>query len=241
MTRNKKVRAVLVSGGAALISGAIAYMAFAAGNAASQDVDWPAFSGHVTGDHYSTLARINRGNVKNLRIAWTYDTGEGGAIQTNPLIVGRTLYAYTHSQKVIALDAATGALKWKFDSGINGSQPTRGLIYMADRKNGAIFVGVMNFLYKLDGSSGKPVVSFGDDGRVDLRKNLRDPYLENSIVLTTPGVIYKDVIIVGGRNPESEPAPPGDIRAYDVNTGALRWAFHTVPHPGERGYETWSK
>jgi quinoprotein glucose dehydrogenase len=201
-------------------------IAFAAANGPAKDVDWPAYSGHASGDHYSTLAQINRNNVKGLRVAWTYDTGEDGKIETNPVIVGRTLYAYTASQKEIALDAATG---------------TRGVTYMADGTNGVIFAGIMNYLYKLDASTGKPITSFGEGGRVDLRKNLRGDYLQNSIALTTPGVVYKDLIIVGGRDPETLPAPPGDIRAYDVNTGALRWAFHTIPHPGEPGYETWSK
>jgi len=209
--------------------------------AAEKDVGWQAFSGHVTGDHYSRLAQINRRNVNRLTVAWTYDTGEGGKIETNPLIVGRTLYAFSASQKVIAFDAQTGTMKWKFESGIKGTQPARGAVYMADGKKGAIFAGIMNYLYKLDAETGKPITSFGEDGRVDLRKGLRGDYLANSIALTTPGVVYNDVIIVGGRNPESNPAPPGDIRAFDVNTGTLRWAFHTIPHPGEPGYNTWNK
>ena len=99
----------------------------------------------------------------------------------------------------------------------------------------------MNFLYSLDPATGKPIPSFGESGRIDLRKGLRDSegYEKQSIALTTPGIIYKDLIIVGGRNPETHPAPPGDIRAYDVRTGALRWTFHTIPRPGEPGYETW--
>jgi glucose dehydrogenase len=139
-----------------------------------------------------------------LKTAWTYDTGEGGRIETNPLIVGRTLYAFTASQKVIALDALTGTLKWRFDSGIKGTQPARGALYMADGKIGAIFAGIMSYLYKLDAGSGKPITSFGEDGRIDLRKNLRGDYLTNSIALTTPGVVYKDVIIVGGRKSRIE-------------------------------------
>ncbi len=210
-------------------------------SAAEKDVDWPAFSGHITGDHYSTLSQINRRNVKRLKVAWTYDTGERGKIETNPLIVGRTLYAFTDSQKVIALDAANGTLKWKFDSGIKGTQPARGAVYVQDGKDGAIFAGIMNYLYKLDAATGKPVPSFGEEGRIDLRKNLRGDYLTNSIALTTPGVVYKDVIILGGRNPETNPAPPGDIRAFDIHSGALRWTFHTIPQPGEPGYETWNK
>ncbi len=97
----------------------------------------------------------------------------------------------------------------------------------------------MNFLYCLDAASGQPVAEFGEQGRVDLRKELRGDFEQQSIVLTTPGIIYKDLIIVGGRNPETHPAPPGDVRAFDVRTGKLRWSFHTIPHPGEPGYETW--
>src|ERR1700757_5432782 len=209
--------------------------------ASAQIVDWPVYNGGADGDHYSRLKQINRANVHRLQQAWRFDTGEKGQIQTNPLIVGRTLYAYTPTQKVIALDAATGTLKWKFDSGINGSQPARGLAYFADGAHGRIFAGVMNFLYCLDAETGHPIPSFGEAGRIDLRKNLGRDFETQSIALTTPGILYKDLIIVGGRNPETQPAPPGDIRAFDVHTGALRWSFHTIPHPGEDGYETWPK
>ena len=186
--------------------------------------------------------QINRSNVANLKVAWSFDTGEKGVgLQTSPLIVGRTLYAYTPTQKVIALDAATGKLKWIFDSGVTSTQPVRGLTWWTDGSEGRLFAGVANFLYALDPRDGKPIQSFGEDGRIDLRKSLRGDYREQSIALTTPGIIYKDLIILGGRMPETHPAPPGDIRAFDVHTGALRWSFHTIPHPGEAGYETWPK
>jgi glucose dehydrogenase len=97
----------------------------------------------------------------------------------------------------------------------------------------------MNYLYALDPKTGKPIPSFGDNGRVDLRKNLRGDYRGHYIALDTPGLVYKDLIIVGGEMPETLPAAPGDIRAYDVRTGELRWSFHTIPHPGEFGYNTW--
>jgi quinoprotein glucose dehydrogenase len=202
-------------------------------------VGWPAYNGGPDGDHYSRLTQINRANVHQLTQAWSFDTGEKGGLQANPLIVGRTLYAYTHTQKVIALDAATGKLKWAFDSGVKGTQPARGVTYWTDGKRGRILAGVMNFLYCLDAETGKPIASFGEGGRIDLRKGLREDFEQQSIALTTPGVVYKDLIIVGGRNPETHPAPPGDVRAFDVRTGKLRWSFHTIPHPGERGYETW--
>jgi glucose dehydrogenase len=205
----------------------------------SRNVDWPVYGGQTANDHYSPLTQINRGNVGKLHIAWTFDTHEKGGLQTSPLIVGRTLYGYTPSQKVIAIDAATGKLLWTFDSGIAGTQPARGLTYWHEGSERRLFAGQMNFLYALDPDTGKPIVSFGENGRVDLRKNLRGDYQQQSVALTSPGAIYKDLIIVGGRNPETHPAPPGDIRAFNVRTGALRWSFHTIPHPGEAGYDTW--
>ena len=217
----------------------------AAGLCAAQSADWQAYNGGLDGDHYSRLAQIDRENVHNLRVAWTYDTGEKGGIQTNPLIVD-TLYAFTPSLQVVALDAATGAVRWKFSSesdaksgGMGFAQPSRGLSWWTDGKQSRLFAGIMNFLYCLDPATGKPISGFGENGRIDLRKGLRDPYDQQSIVLTTPGLVYKDLIIVGGREPETHPAPPGDIRAFDIRTGKLRWVFHTIPRPGEPGYNTW--
>ena len=203
------------------------------------NVDWPVYGGETANDHYSTLTQINRRNVAKLQVAWTFDTHETGGMQTSPLIVGRVLYGYTPSQKVLAVDAASGKPLWIFDSGIKGTQPARGLTYWSEGDEKRLFAGVMNYLYALDPATGKPISTFGEGGRVDLRKELRGDYQKQSIALTTPGVIYKDLIIVGGRNPETHPAPPGDIRAFDVRTGALRWSFHTIPHPGEDGYNTW--
>jgi quinoprotein glucose dehydrogenase len=203
--------------------------------------DWPIYGGTPENNHYSTLSQINRENVKELQVAWSYDTGESGGLQTSPIIVGGVLYAYTPSQKVIALNAATGMLLWKFDPAVHGWQPARGLAYWSDGKEKRILAGVMNSVYALDAATGKPIPSFGDNGRIDLRKDLgRNPETQ-SIALTSPGVVYKDLLIIGGRDPETLPAPPGDIRAYSIRTGKLAWSFHTIPHPGEFGYDTWPK
>jgi quinoprotein glucose dehydrogenase len=204
--------------------------------------DWPAYGGAPENNHYSSLAQINRGNVKRLTVAWSFDTQDEGGLQTSPIIIDGVLYGITPTQKIFALDAASGKLLWKFDSGIGGTQPDRGLAYWADGKDKRILVGVMNFVYALDAATGKPVPSFGNAGRTDLRENLgREPAAAQSVDLTSPGIVYKDLVIFGGRNPETLPAPPGDIRAYDVRTGKLRWSFHTIPHPGEFGYDTWPK
>jgi glucose dehydrogenase len=209
----------------------------------SNSQDWPIYGGTAENNHFSTLTQINRKNVKHLRVAWTYDTEESGGLQTSPIEVEGVLYGLTPSQKVFALDAATGKLLWKFDSRIPGTQPDRGLAYWSDgqgkEKERRILVGVMNFVYALDAATGKAIATFGRDGRIDLREDLdRDPAAQ-SIYITSPPVIYKDLMIVGGREAETLPASFGDVRAYDLRSGKLRWSFHTIPRPGEFGYDTW--
>ena len=211
-------------------------------SATAEQHDWSVYGGAPENDHYSNLSQINRENVRQLAVAWSYDSGEQGGLQTSPIIVAGVLYGITPTQQIFALNASTGKVLWKFDSKIRGTQPDRGLAYWTDGKNPRILVGIMNFVYALDVASGQPILSFGARGRIDLRENLgREPASAQSIFLTSPGIVYKDLLIVGGRNPETLPAPPGDVRAYDVRTGNLRWSFHTVPRPGEFGYETWPK
>jgi quinoprotein glucose dehydrogenase len=203
---------------------------------------WDIYGGSAENNHYSSLAQINRSNVKQITEAWRFDTGEVGGLETSPIVVDGVLYGITPKQKVFAVNAASGELFWRFDSGIVGAQPDRGLCYWARGKDKRILVGVMNFVYALDALTGRPIASFGDHGRIDLRENLgREPAAAQAVYLTSPGIVYKDLLIVGGRNPETLPAPPGDIRAYDIVTGKLRWSFHTIPHPGEFGYDTWPK
>ncbi|MGH9407141.1 MAG: PQQ-binding-like beta-propeller repeat protein [Terriglobia bacterium] len=204
-----------------------------------------AYGGGRARDHFSPLSQINRTNVSRLRVAWTYGTGEKRSgsygLETTPLIIKGVLYGLTPSQKVFALNAATGKLLWKFDSRIQGTQPSRGLAYWANGSDKRIFVGIMNFVYALNADTGKPILSFGGSGRIDLRENLgRDPSAV-IIALTSPAIIYKNLLIVGGMEPEDLPCAPGDIRAYDVRSGRVRWSFHTIPRPGEFGYNTWPK
>jgi quinoprotein glucose dehydrogenase len=203
--------------------------------------DWAVNGGEPNNTHYSPLKQINRENVAQLQVAWSYDTGETGGLQTSPIIVDGVLYGLSPSQKVFAVDSATGKVVWNFDSGIKGTQPVRGLAYWAsaDYSDKRIIVGVMNFVYALNAATGKPIPTFGTDGRIDLRENLSRKDPDPFVSLTSPVVIYKDTFIAGGRNSETLPAAPGDIRAFDVRTGKMRWAFHTIPQPGEFGYNTW--
>jgi quinoprotein glucose dehydrogenase len=203
---------------------------------------WSAYGGGPEQIRYSRLDQINRGNVKQLQHAWTYDSGETGGLQTQSIVVDEVFYGITPSHKAFALRAATGEHLWTFDSGIRGQGPNRGLMYWSDGAGDRrIYSAVTRYVYALDASTGKPIPTFGSDGRIDLQSDLgRDPE-QQSVVLTSPGVVHKNLLILGGRVSEGLPGSPGDVRAYDARTGKLQWSFHTIPHPGEKGYETWSK
>ncbi len=200
------------------------------------------YGGGLAGTRYSSLKQINRANVQKLAVAWTFDLADGaGDSQNQPVVMDGVLYAVTAKHKVVALEAATGKELWRFDSGLAGRGPNRGVSVWSNGKEKRIFAAAQSFVYALDAATGQPVQSFGQAGRIDLREGLGREPGKLSIALTTPGVVHKDLLIVGGRLSESLPSPPGDIRAYDVRTGKLRWSFHTIPRPGEFGYETWPK
>jgi quinoprotein glucose dehydrogenase len=208
----------------------------------SIDTDWPAYGGGPADIRYSPLNQINTTNVAKLRVAWKYDTRDGaGDPQTQPIETGGVVFGVTPRHKIIALNAATGKPLWEFDSGIEGRGPNRSVVYWGAGDERRIFAAVKSFIYALDARTGRVIPSFGKEGRIDLREGLGREASKQSVVVTSPGVIYKDLLILGGRYPEALPAAPGDIRAYDVRTGELRWSFHTIPHPGEPGYETWPK
>jgi quinoprotein glucose dehydrogenase len=208
--------------------------------------DWKIYGGGWDRTRYSALDQINRDNVRQLRVAWTYDTGDAfgqSEMQCNPIVVDGVLFATSPKLKVFALDAATGKLRWSFNpyegERITRKMRNRGVTYWASGTDRRIYFAADYYLYSLDARTGVPVKSFGEAGRIDLREGFgRDPETFN-IGLTTPGVVYKDLLILGSITSEGLPAAPGDIRAFDVRTGKQRWSFHTIPHPGEFGYETW--
>ena len=212
--------------------------------------DWPSYGGGPENTHYSNLAQINRENVSHLEVAWTFDTGDsypGSEMECNPIVVGGVLYATSPKNNLVALDAATGKLRWRFDPNgdrkIVGKLRNRGVAYWAgeagenDRR---IFFAARQYLYALNADTGQVVETFGSGGRIDLRDDLGRE-ARDSVTMTSPAIIYKDLAIIGSGVSETLPAAPGDVRAYDVRTGKLRWSFHTIPHPGEAGYETWPK
>jgi quinoprotein glucose dehydrogenase len=219
---------------------------FPQGAKTSAPTDW-LYGGNDAGTRYSPLKQINRENVAKLREVWRYDVtpansggGTRAGLQTQPLVIKGVLYGNTPTGVVFALDAATGNNLWSFDPK-SGGQRVRGYTYWSDGKDARIFAGVGRYVYALNATTGQPLENFGTGGRIDLHQDLgRDPE-KQSVSLTTPGVIYKDLLILGGRESEGLPASYGDVRAYDVRTGKLRWAFHTIPRPGEYGYDTWPK
>lgn len=206
--------------------------------AVAQNADWPIYGGEG-GRRFSSLSQINAVNVGNLVQAWRFEMGEPGDPQTQPLAIGGVVYAYTPGLDTIALDGATGKLLWRFHSGVKARGPQRGLALWRHGSQRRLFASAGSYLYALDPATGIPLTDFGDNGRIDMRQGLdRDPD-KISVALTSPGLIWRDMIIIGFRTSESAPAAPGDIRAFDVHTGKLRWVFHTIPHPGHPGYTTW--
>jgi quinoprotein glucose dehydrogenase len=211
----------------------------------AQSVDWPRFGGTPGNTHFSTLSQITPENVGQLEVAWTYETGDawkGSEMQTNPVIIDGILYGTSPKLRVFALDAATGREIWSFDPNYGKPAPQRfrhrGVVVTGDR----VLFTYRYRLYALDRKTGEPVATFGDSsGYIDMRNAFDRPRESISISASTPGVVYGDLLIMGSTVPEALPSSPGDIRAYDVNTGALRWVFHTIPRPGEFGYSTWPK
>ena len=212
--------------------------------------DWQRHGGDAAGNQYSPLAQINTKNVGKLKIAWTYHSGgrrddNRSQIQCNPIVVNGVLYGTSAQLEVFALKAATGQKLWTFDAfagspGKNSQSVNRGVVCWASSGDERILFTVGPKLYALNARTGKPIAEFGQVGMVDLREDLGREAGHLFVNSRTPGAIYRDLLILGTTVSEGPgPSAPGHIRAYDVRTGKMRWIFHTVPHPGEYGYDTW--
>ena len=214
---------------------------------------WEVYGGSKENIHYSALAQIDTSNVSGLVKAWDYKTGDTDKytqIQANPIVVNNVLYGVSPKLKLFAVDASTGQSKWIFDpyqvieQGVKGvgyfaMNVCRGVTYYKDNKDARIFYAAGPNLFCVNATTGKLINDFGADGKIDLHNDLGRDVSNLYVAMTSPGIIYKDVIIIGSRVNEEAAAAPGYIRAYDVHTGKLRWKFHTLPQPGEEGYESW--
>jgi quinoprotein glucose dehydrogenase len=200
---------------------------------------WSDYAGTADGAQYSALRQINKSNVGRLELAWFHHT-PGPTAAFNPLIVDGVMYVYGARNSIAALDAATGKEIWNHP--VEGAPTSRGINYWEskDRSDRRLIFAANSYLQEINARTGVAINTFGNDGRVDLREGLdRDPRSIRSIQSRNPGRVFENHIIVGSAPGEGFGSPPGDIRAYDVLTGKMTWIFHTIPRPGEFGYETW--
>lgn len=215
--------------------------------------DWPNYGGNKAGNRYSALSQINLRTVGKLQVAWTYNANDAGqqsnrSIQCQPIVVNGVLYGTSPDLRLFALNAHTGKQQWRFEPfPTDRLHSSRGVVYWqnSDGTDKRILYAVGAGLYAVNAQTGQLVTSFGTGGRVDLhaglQTNLDYDVSKYSVSATSPGVVYGQTFIIGSTVSEQADALPGHIRAFDVLTGKLKWVFHTIPQPGEFGYETWPK
>ena len=206
---------------------------------------WRDFGGAPDSAQYSALNEINRSNVARLEISWTYHTGDSRKYFFNPVVANGVMYVLAKNNSIVALDAGSGKELW-----VHATDPetnlitNRGINYWqsANAAERRLLFASNNRLYAIDARTGKIIPSFGKDGYVDLREGLgRDPESLSLVQSTTPGRVFENLLILGSATNQGYGSAPGDIRAYDIRSGELVWSFHTIPHPGEFGYDTWPK
>ena len=206
----------------------------------SADTWWTGYGGGADNSRYFASRRIDKSNVTRLQVAWTYPYGETGS---SPIVVRGVIYGRGRNGSLVAVDATTGNELWVRER--MSGMTSRGMNYWesADGRDQRLIFAMDSLLQELDAKTGMPIISFGTNGVVDLRAGIdgRDPATIGNIQSTIPGEVFENLVILGSATGEGYMSPPGDIRAYDVLTGRLVWTFHTVPRPGEFGYDTWPK
>lgn len=225
------------------------------GTVAAQE--WHYYGGDAGGSKYSSLRQITRDNVKALKVAWTYHTGdvsEGdaydrpvrSAFECTPLVVDGVMYITTPFARVVALQAESGKPIWAFDPHLDKYRPypqfvNRGAAFWRHGQDKRILVGTLDGrLFALNATTGKLINGFGENGYIDLKRDTANGSPDRLNGMTSPPLIYKNVIIAGTVVSDTEPlGPSGDVRAFDVETGKLKWRFHSVPQPGETGHDSW--
>jgi quinoprotein glucose dehydrogenase len=211
--------------------------------AARQYLTWRDYAGSADSAQYSGLRQIQRTNVNRLQVAWVYATGDGAKYAFNPIVIDEWMYVLGKGNSIVALNAGTGKEVWAYSPGPDTRIITnRGINYWEskDRSDRRLLFASNHFLRAIDARTGKPVLSFGERGSVDLKEGLgRDPKTLSLVQSTTPGRVFEDLLILGSATNQGYGSAPGDIRAFDVRSGKVVWTFHTIPHPGEFGYETW--
>lgn len=214
-------------------------------SASAQHTTWRDYGGSADSAQYSALTQINRANVSKLQVAWSYPTADNRKYFFNPLVVDNVMYVMAKNNSFVALDATTGKEIWTYSPPPDTKVITnRGLNYWEskDRSDRRLLFCSNHFLRALDARTGKLIASFGDNGSVDLKQGLdRDPKKIALVQSITPGRVFENLLILGSATNQGYGSAPGDIRAYDVRSGKLVWTFHTIPRPGEFGYETWPK
>jgi quinoprotein glucose dehydrogenase len=205
-----------------------------------KSVDYPYYGGDPGAMRYSTLTQINAKNADQLKEVWRYDLGGTGTIENQPVVVNGVLYGVGMTT-AFALDATNGKVKWIFPLQTQVGRNPRGVTFWTDGKERRVIVTKNNLMTALNADTGVPIPGFGKDGTVDLNDQLRGPASANKVGMASPAGLYKDILITHGGVGETTPASPGDLRGWDVRTGKLLWTFHTIPYPGEEGYDTWPK
>lgn len=209
---------------------------------------WKVYQGDPGSNSYSELDQINRENVDQLEVSWTYNSGDKdlkkwkkSTSQANPIIIDGIMYFTSPALRTTAVDARTGERVWVFDPFENDDPQgvNRGVVYWENENDKRILFTAGPNLYALNAENGSVISDFGDNGSVDLREGLGRNPDDLYVVASSPGIVYEDLIIMGSSVGEGKNAAPGHIRAYNVQTGEMEWIFHTIPHPGEFGHETW--